>query len=461
MMNLHDLTCTEAAAGIRRGDFSPLELVDALLARIESTEPDLQAWEVVDAEGARRAARAMTLRQQERAEQPPLFGVPLGIKDIFDVQGIPTSANFDPYRNRVATKDSAVVAHLRAAGAIMLGKTVTVQFATAFDSPKSRNPWNLARSPGGSSSGSAAAVGARQVPGATGTQTGGSILRPAAFCGAVGLKPSFGRMSRHAVLPVSWSFDHPGFITRSVADAALLLQTTAFHDPCDPFSAVQQPEDFVTAATRPTEPPVLAVVMDMLDYADPGVRAATEATIHSLSAAGATIREVRLPADMETLLGIHFLIRVTENAAIHAAQYRAMPEPYEPNLRANIELGMVIPAWLNVHAARLRRRYRQEMERLFDGVDALIGPTFPALPPVVADGIGNPALQVIWSLFGMPNISIPTGVGAEGLPHGMQFIAPCFGERTMFRAAAWAESLLAPLPLAPLATASRPVPHMV
>jgi aspartyl-tRNA(Asn)/glutamyl-tRNA(Gln) amidotransferase subunit A len=447
-MNLHDLTVTESAAGIHRGEFSPLELTDALLARIEATEPDIEAWEVVDAEGARRAARWMTDRLAERPPGPSLYGVPVGIKDIFDVKGMPTSCNFDPYRGKTAEEDAGMVAQIRSAGAVILGKTVTVQFATALDSPKSRNPWDLSRTPGGSSSGSAAAVGARQVAAATGTQTGGSILRPAAYCGVVGLKPSFGRITRHRVAPVSWSFDHPGFLVRSVADAALMLQAVASHDPRDPFSAMQAPEDFVGAAARPLEKPKFGLVADLLDRAEPPVRHAAEEAANRLAMAGAEIRVLRLPVEMDRLLGAHFLIRVTEAAAVHAVQHETLGEHYEPNLRANIEIGQVLPAWLSVHAARLRRRYRTRIEAMFAGLDGLIAPTASNLPPDRSTGVGDPSFQVLWSLFGLPNITLPTGLSQERLPHGMQIIAPFFEEARLFRMAAWAEQVFGPMPAA-------------
>ncbi|MDB5413586.1 MAG: amidase, Asp-tRNAAsn/Glu-tRNAGln amidotransferase subunit [Rubritepida sp.] len=447
-MKLHDLTVTQTAAGLRKGEFSPVELVEALLARIAETEPDVEAWEVVDADGALRAARWMTERMRERPSRRSLWGIPIGIKDIFDVKGLPTSAGFEPYRGKVAGEDAGMVTQLREAGAIVLGKTVTVQFATALDSPKACNPWDLSRTPGGSSSGSAASVAARQVAVATGTQTGGSILRPAAYCGVVGIKPTFGRISRYKVVPVSWSFDHPGFLLRSVADAALMLEAVAMHDPRDPFSAVQEAEDFVGAAASPLEAPELGLVMDLMDRAEPPVREAMEKAATQLAKAGARIRPIRLPVEMDRLLGAHFLIRVTEAAAVHAVQHAALGEHYEPNLRANIEIGQVLPAWLNVHSARLRRRYRAQMSDMFSGLDGLIAPTASNLPPDRSTGVGDPSFQVIWSFFGMPNITLPTGLSPERLPHGMQIIAPCFGEARMFRVAAWAESVFGPMPSA-------------
>jgi aspartyl-tRNA(Asn)/glutamyl-tRNA(Gln) amidotransferase subunit A len=442
----HDLTCTELSAGMRRGDFSPGEVVRSFLDRIAATEPSVEAWELIDAERAMATATLLTKRRGERLDRGPLFGVPIGVKDVFDVEGLPTSANFRPYRDRIATSDAGLVAALKRAGAIVLGKTVTVQFATALDSPKTRNPWKFSQTPGGSSSGSAAAVAARQVPAATGTQTGGSILRPAAYCGVVGLKPTFGRLSRYGLVPVSWSVDHPGYITRSVADAALLLEATADHDPRDPFSSFVARENFIVAATKPRSRPRLGVVLDLLEQSDADVRAKTEAALADLERSGAELQEIRLPASMEQLLGTHYIIRASESAAVHANQYASLAEQYEPNLQANIEVGQLLPSWVYVHSLRLRRRLRGPMNDLFSGLDALVGPTASNVAPDRDTGTGTPSFQIIWSLFGVPNITVPIALGETGMPMGLQVIVPQYREARMFGIAAWVETVFGPLP---------------
>jgi aspartyl-tRNA(Asn)/glutamyl-tRNA(Gln) amidotransferase subunit A len=445
-MEPYDLTATEAAHAIRSGELSPVELVESLLRRIEATEPRIQAWEQVDADGALAAARYLEAKRHERRATDLLFGVPVGLKDVFHARGLVTSANFDPYRERVIGEDSGAAQHLREAGAIILGKTVTVQFAWGRDPVKTRNPWNTALTPGGSSSGSGAAVGARQVPAALGTQTGGSTLRPAAYCGVVALKPTFGRISRYGLLPVSWTFDHPGIIVRSVADAALLLQALARHDPRDPFSARQQPEDFVRAAREPGAPPRLGLLRDLLDRADPPVRAAAETAAEKLARAGAEVREVRLPVSMDLLLAVHFLIIMPEGAAVHAEQHARLAEHYRPNLRASIETGQLLPAAAYVQALRLRRRLRPQMAALVGSVDGIIAPTVRNLPPPAESGTGDPSFQAIWTLFGFPNVSLPNGLSAERLPHAIQVVGQPFGERALLRVAAWCESVLGTLP---------------
>lgn len=447
-MQLYELDAASAVGAMRAGEVSPVDFVRALLERVAATEPTVQAWETVDAEGALRTAHHLEAKRRERLPDALLFGLPVGIKDVFHARGLPTTANFDPYRGAAAGEDSGVVQHLREAGAIILGKTVTVQFAWGQDPPKTRNPWNLERTPGGSSSGSAAAVAARQVPAAIGTQTGGSTLRPAAYCGVVAIKPTFGRLSRYGLLPVSWTLDHPGIIVRSVRDAALLLQALARHDPRDSYSAAQRPEDFVAAAREPGAPPRLGLVRDLLERADPPVREAAEKSAERLAKAGAEVREVRLPAPMDALLALFVLISFTEGATVHAEQHAALAEHYAPGSRGNVEVGQLLPAAAYVHALRLRRRLRAQMDDLLSPVDALLCPTANNLPPDPST-TGNYSFQTIWTLFGYPSLTLPSGLSAERLPLALQVVGRLFDDRSVLRVGAWCEAVFGPLP-APL-----------
>jgi aspartyl-tRNA(Asn)/glutamyl-tRNA(Gln) amidotransferase subunit A len=218
---LHELTAAQAARLIRDRNLSPVELVEALLARAQAVDGHVRAWETLDGDRALAAARAAEQALANRSASPgPLHGVPFGAKDIFDTAGLRTAAGFGPYRDRVPTRDAEVVARLKHAGAILLGKTVTTQFAFA-DPPKTRNAWSAERTPGGSSSGSGAGVAAREMPLALGSQTAGSVLRPAAYNGVVGLKPTYGRISKRGVLPLAWSLDHVGVLARSVDDCEI------------------------------------------------------------------------------------------------------------------------------------------------------------------------------------------------------------------------------------------------
>lgn len=443
-MDLYDLTASEAVRMMRKGSLSPVEYLDGLLDRIRATEDRVKAWETLDIEGAQKVARWLETERRNRSGDI-LYGLPVGLKDVFHVKGLPTKANFEPYHGHVAKNDSGVARDLRATGAIILGKTVTVQFASGPGSPKSRNPWNTSLSPGGSSSGSGAAVGARQVPAAIGTQTAGSTLRPAAFCGAVGFKPTFGLISRRGLLPVSWSLDHAGLIVRSVADAALLLQALACHDNCDPYSVNQEPVDFVAAVDKPRKPPRLGLVLDLLERAEPEVQSATVAAIHQLVDAGAEIQEVRLPFALDLLTSVHYLIYVPEQAAVQSEQHSRLASYYYPKLRADIEVGQLIPACASIHAKRLQRKLRGQMEIFFDDLDGLIAPTAPALPKDPGFGTGDPILLKVGTLFGFPIISLPTTLSESRLPHAVQIIGRSFCDADLLGVAAWCESVFGPM----------------
>ncbi|MEK7216863.1 MAG: amidase, partial [Chloroflexota bacterium] len=265
-----ELTVAQIQTEIAVGQLSPVELVQSLLARAAAVDPKVQAWERLDPEGALAAAHNAQA-QLRHFPARPLEGVPVGIKDIFYTAGLRTAAGFAPFDGLVPDYDAAAVARLRDAGATILGKTVTTQFAFS-DPPKTRNPWNQDRTPGGSSSGSGAAVAARLVPAALGSQTAGSVLRPAAYCGVVGFKPSFGRISRFGVLPLSWSLDHVGIIVRTVVDAALVYQAIAGPDARDPACLGLPVPNVTEAGHSPDAAPRLGLVLDFMERAEPEVR---------------------------------------------------------------------------------------------------------------------------------------------------------------------------------------------
>lgn len=437
MTALHELGAVEAAEAIRRGDTTAEALTAALIERIDRTEPRLRAWVVVDRE------RALAEARRRDAAPPgargPLHGVPLGVKDIFDVAGLPTRAGFDPFADRVATEDCTAVARLRAAGAVILGKTVTTQFAY-MDPPPTRNPWSAGRTPGGSSSGSGASVGARQVPAALGSQTGGSVLRPAAYNGVVGLKLTFGRISRAGVLALAWSIDHPGTITRSVVDAALLLRTIAGRDARDPSSSSRPVPDYVAAA-RPGPPPRLVVFDDFVERAQPDAAVRFETALDRLTQAGASIVRGRIPSGAAALIGAHGVVMQAETASVHRRLIAQHPEHYAPRIKAFVENGALVPAVDYLDAQRLRRRLRREVSSLLAGGDCLVLPTVSG-PAPGTDTTGDASFQGPFSLLGLPAISLPSGLSADGLPLGLQLVGPAFGEAPLFSAAAWCERVL-------------------
>lgn len=440
-MNLYELTLTEAAAAIRRREISPVDLVDALLGRIETVEPRVQAWALVDRDGARTAARRLADEAGGGSFRGPLHGVPFAAKDIFYSAGLPTEAGSKVYAGFVPGHDAAVVARLKAAGAILLGKTHTTEFATRDPAP-SRNPWNLSHTPGGSSSGSVAAVAARMVGAAFGSQTAGSTLRPASYCGLVALKATFGRISLYGIVPLAWTQDHVGLIARSVEDVTLLLQLTAGRDRGDPSSAREPVPDYRAAIER-RRPPRIGLLRDyFFERADAEVTRVTSDAVNLLARAGATVEETKLPPSFGAVHSASWTIIQVEAAAFHADLHAKKADLYRPLIRAIIEVGSLIPGELYLRSLRIRRRFRREMEPLLERFDVLLTPTTVTPAPAGLGSTGDPAFQTPWTTSGLPSITLPCGLSTSGLPLGVQLIAGPFAEPSLLSAAAWCEGVL-------------------
>ena len=425
MTVLTDLGVGGAAEAISRGDTTSSELVEACLARIASTDDALQAWVTVDEAGAAAAARERDADVRAGRAPGPLHGVPLGIKDIIDVAGMTTTAGAAAFAHTRPERDATLVARLRAAGAVIVGKTYPTEFASKDPAP-TRNPWSADNTPGGSSSGSAAAVAARQVPGAIGTQTVGSILRPAAYCGVVGLKGGFGEVPLDGVVPLAWSMDHAGPIARSVADVALLEGVLA--------GTVIQP----VSIDRPT----LAVSQELLDAATPALRAHLEAMIMQLADAGATIVEVALPRPFAEVVAATRLVLEAEAAAFHESMFASHAAEYGPGIAELITAGLARKASELVHAERVRVAFRQEMTPLLDAVDALLSPVAPGPVPHRTEGTGDFSLCAPWSLIGVPSISIPSGLDEAGLPFATQLVGGQSRLGRLLGVAAWMERVI-------------------
>ncbi len=424
---LTDLGVAEIAARIRDGSLSSVAVVEACLERIEATDPELRAWAVV----AERALADAAERDRERvAGGPagPLHGVPIGIKDIVDVAGLPTTCGAPAFAHREPAVDATLVARLRAAGAVILGKTVPTAFAYKDPAP-TRNPWSAARTPGGSSSGSAAAVGARQVPAAIGTQTVGSILRPAAFCGVVGLKGGYGDVPLDGVVPLAWSFDHAGPIARSVADAALIESVIA-----------DRPLDDVGF-----DRPRLGVSVGLLDRAEPAMRSRLDELLADLrSRVG--LADVALPIGIEAFVDAGNLVLEAEAATFHRSMFERHGADYPPSIGALVRRGLERPATEVVEAQRTVAAYRDALVPAIAGVDALVTPVSPGPAPDRAGGTGDPWLCAPWSFAGFPAITIPIGLDGSGLPLGVQLVAAPGGLPRLLRTAAWLEAIVGRLP---------------
>ncbi len=442
MPELHGLTAHEAAQRIRQRELSPVALVEALLQQIDRLEPKVQAWVTLDRSGALATAKQREEEAQRGSIQGLLHGVPIGIKDIYWTAGIKTTCGSRIFTEHVPNYDATTVARLKQAGAIILGKTVTTEFATADPGP-TRNPWNLEHTPGGSSSGSAAGVAARMVPAALGSQTGGSIQRPAAYCGVFGLKPTHGRVSNYGVFPVSWCLDHMGPLARTVTDIALVLQVLAGHDPMDPSTSRAPVPDYLQAIQRAERAPRLGLVRQFyLEHADPELRAHTEGMAEHLARAGASVEEVKLPESFKAVLAAHRTVMHVEAAAVHAELFRRHADLYRPKLRATIETGSLIPGVYYMQAQRIRRRFRHDMGRMFQGVDFLLAPAAPGPAPHDLTTTGDASFNSPASFSGLPALTVPSGLNAAGLPFAIQLMGPAFAEDRLLAAAHWCEAAL-------------------
>jgi aspartyl-tRNA(Asn)/glutamyl-tRNA(Gln) amidotransferase subunit A len=396
----------------------------------------------VDRAGALETAAGLDADARAGRFRGPLHGVPVGLKDIFHVAGLKTTGGARGFADSVPGEDAASVARLRAAGAVVLGKLQTTEFAMA-DPAVTRNPWNPGRTPGGSSAGSAAAIAARMVPGALGSQTVGSTLRPAAFCGVVGLKPTYGRVSRRGVLPVSWSLDHVGIFARTVADAAALLDVLAGHDPGDGGSSALPPPDLGgVLGDVPVRAPRLGLIGEPFrGRAAPEMARHLDALAERLAGAGATIEPVRLPAILPALLSAVQIVMRAEAAAVHAEGYRAHAAEYRPRIRAAIEAGQCIDAPLYLRAQRVRRQARRELGGLLRRYDALVMPAAPGPAPDPST-TGDASFNAPWSGIGVPSIAVPTGLAPDGLPLGTQLVAAPFAEARLMAVARWVEAVV-------------------
>ena len=424
----------ELVSRIRDRQLTPRELVDLCLAQIERLEPDVRAWVSVDAPGARRRADELTELAARGEWVGPLHGIPIGIKDIIDVAGWPTRAGSPLRDEHVAREDASVVARLRDAGAIILGKTVTTQFAW-IDPPPTRNPWNHERSPGGSSSGSAAAVASGMCVAAIGSQTGGSIVRPASYCGICGLKPTFDRVSRHGVLPLSGSLDHVGVIGRCVEDLAAMFGPIVDQDHGSPR---------IDSEKIRMSPLLGRVDQFFFERASDDVRTVTFNAIQRLQNAGANVAAVRLPDSFAEVHATHRRIMAYQAAREHGELYRRHSEQFGRHITSLLQEGMAIADRDYQAALDHQRRFSAQIRDLVSSFDALVIPATDTTAPADLTSTGNPSFQSPFSYAGVPVVSIPCGVASDGLPCALQFVGRHGGETELLDIAAWCERALGP-----------------
>ncbi len=430
-----ELTLKQASELLRRKAASPVELTRACLERIEKYNPALNAFITVTGDQALATAREMEAEIHQGKWRGPLHGIPIALKDNIDTAGVPTTAASELFKDRVPTEDAEVVRRLKAAGAILLGKLNLHEFAFGITSAVTyygpvHNPWSLDRVPGGSSGGSAAATAADLCFGALGTDTGGSIRIPASFCSVTGLKPTYGRVSVRGVIPLSWTLDHVGPLTKTVEDAALMLAILAGYDEADILSVDAPVPDYTRAPKIPVAKFRLGIPrVPFFDTLDPDVQSAVENAIELLRTLTASVADVTLPpSNMPSILAC-------EEYAYHAKWFGESPEKYQPDTRGRLQRSADLKAEPYVRSRHEIEQLRRDIKKVFATVDLLITPTMPNPPIPIARADERTALSTRntspFDVYGLPTISIPCGFTIAGLPIGLQISGAPFAESTV------------------------------
>jgi aspartyl-tRNA(Asn)/glutamyl-tRNA(Gln) amidotransferase subunit A len=444
MADLHDLSLNELSRLIAGRKLSPLELVEALIARVESLDGQTRAFITPTFDLARRQARQAEAEISAGRSRGPLHGIPFALKDIYDTAGVLTSAHSRVFIDRVPAEDATATAKLYEAGAVLLGKLATHEMAHAGPSfdlpwPPARNPWNLAHFTGGSSTGSGAAVAAGLVPVALGSDTGGSIRGPASHCGVVGLMPTFGLVSRAGVITNSYTFDHCGPLTRTVADAALALQALVGYDPKDAGSLkrpIPRYDEALGPDLRGLRIGVLRHHWEADIPATEDVRRAMEASLDVLRGLGATLEECRV-RPLAAYFDVKIIIAETEIFSVHHPNLVARPADFGADFRTRALPAVLFTASDYVQATREHRRMMVEMEPLYERFDAFVAAGLGEAPRLAdyrsVSFWQKPSLLTAWNVTGQPVLALPNGFGRNGLPLGMQVLGRPFGEPTILR----------------------------
>ncbi|MFE9412235.1 amidase [Streptomyces sp. NPDC006704] len=444
-MRPFELSLTEASRAVRERELSPVELTASVLAQLDAVDGELGAYVTVAADGARAAAARAEREIAAGGPRGPLHGIPMALKDLIDAAGLPTTASSRVRAGHVAERDSRVAERLGAAGAVLLGKTHTHEFAYGLTTPQTTNAWNRDRVAGGSSGGSAVAVAAGAATFALGTDTGGSIRVPAALNGVVGLKPTYGLVPRTGVTSLSWSLDHVGPLTRTVQDAALVLAAIAGHDPRDPASVAGPAPD---RSWQGDDLRGLRIGVPRNHYFDrvtPEVEEAVRGAIARLAELGAELVDVEIPMARH-IQAVQWGLMVPEATAYHEQSLRAAPDLYAADVRVLLEAGELTSAGDYLRAQRARTLMRDAWARMFDTIDVLAAPTVPMTAVAAgqetvewADGTTEAVsdsyvrLCAPANITGVPALTLPVAHGEAGLPIGMQLMAAPFRDATVLR----------------------------
>jgi len=435
-------TASEAARKIQQGLLTSEELVQSCLERIRDVEPKVQAWTFLDEDHALAQARAADARKRSGELIGPLHGLPVGLKDIIDTADMPTENGCALHKGRTPRADAAVVSMLRAAGAVILGKTVSTE--CAYYSPgKTRNPWNPEHTPGGSSSGSAAAVAASMVPLALGSQTNGSVIRPAAFCGVFGFKPTHGLIPRSGILQLSRTLDHVGLFARSLDDIALLAEELAGYHEDDPDTRPRSRVPFqqISREEPPIEPMLAFIKTPHWDRVDPEAKDAFGELVEAL---GERVEEVDLFPSAAAAWDWHKTIMEVDMAASFEREWEQGRDRLSPQLRSLIERGREVRAVDYKRALGAVAPVVASLDELFlERYDAILTPAAPGVAPKGLGSTGDPRFCTLWTLLGMPALSLPLMQGAGGLPLGAQLVGRRGFDARLMRTARWLGGKLA------------------
>jgi len=437
---------------LQKKEISPVELFNEAIERIHQLQPKLNSFITVTEEEGRKAATEAESEIRKGQYRGPLHGIPISIKDLFATRGVRTTAGSKVLAQWVPDYDATAVARLHQAGMVLVGKTHMHEFAygVTSDNPHygpARNPWDPTRVPGGSSGGSAAAVASSQCTASLGSDSGGSIRTPAAVCGVVGLKPTYGRVSRYGAIPLAWSLDHVGPLTKSVEDAAIMLSAIAGPDPKDPSASSRPLPDYRQEMRGEIRGLRLGVPRQyFFENVDPEIQKLVSAAVHQLESMRATLVDVDIP-DLENCSAMEAHITLAEASSYHEPYLNKQADDYGPGVRTNLEAGRYLLATDYVKSQRARTLLQRNFNQAFKHADVIVSPTLPALPPLVGEvwvQSGNLREHVIdaflrfnipFDLTGFPAISIPCGLGSTGLPIGLQIAGKAFDETTVLRVA--------------------------
>ena len=435
------MTIFAAAAAIRAKKLTPEALLEGVLERIDLLDKQIHAWVLVDREKARQQAKQASAELAAGRDRGPLHGIPLGIKDIFDVRDWPTTAGYGPWQKSMARQDATVVERLRNAGAVFVGKTVTTQFAS-FDPPITRNPWRHDRTPGGSSSGSAAAMAAGMCLGALGSQTGGSITRPAAYCGVAGFKPTYNVLSCAGVVPLAPSLDHPGVMAGCARDLAILVEAIGGPDPLDPPTLQNRWPAALPAARGSDQKPARLLRLGgfFRERADEESVQALATLCKRLADAGVAVHETSLPPRFAETTMRHRTLMAVECAAFHEDRLKADPDSYGRCIRSLMEEGVRHSAIELSRVLQHKQALIAEME-LLAADDILLTPGARSAAPT-AETTGDPLFNSPWSYLGFPTVCLPYAWTREGLPLSIQLAARRGADARLLEVASWCEQLI-------------------